>query len=318
MPQAAQKPESSQEEIAKLFHTQIFENKLNEFVETLNNYPQYIDNVYYHSRYEDYITPLQLAAILGRDMFIDELLKRNADPSLQTPKKGNTILHLVQIPRIIQRFIDLNLNLEARNAEDMTPLLAHVDQPKPHRATIHALLEAGAKANAQTKDSGSAPLHILFKPHHLPSDQEDLMLILKDLLNHRAQLIIRDKDGSTPLHLAARSNNVRGIEILVKKANQIGLKSYINVKDSKYKNTPLAEAYVFQLEEAITELLRLKANPLIKGKRETSINGRAHRESQEGSDFAQFVLDEIDKHFQPRNCTSALTGRNDNPSYASN
>ena len=82
----------------------------------------------------------------------------------------------------------------------------------------------------------------------------------------------------------------RGIEILVKKANQIGLKSYINVKDSKYKNTPLAEAYVFQLEEAITELLRLKANPLIKGKRETSINGRAHRESQEGFRFCSICL----------------------------
>ena len=40
--------------------------------------------------------------------------------------------------------------------------------------------------------------------------------------------------------------------------------------------------------------------------------------AKKGSDFAQFVLDEIDKHFQPRNCTSALTGRNDNPSYASN
>ena len=316
--QVARKPASTQEEkIAKLLQTQIFENNLDEFIETLANNPQYIDVAYYNSKYEDYITPLQLAAILGRDLFIDELLKRGADPFLKTPIKGNTILHFVRITRIIQRFIDLNLDPETPNNQGMTPLLAHVYQSNPPRATIHTLLEAHANPNAQTEGSRLAALHILFKPHHSQSDQEDLMSILRDLLNHGAYLIIRNKDGATPLHFAARNNNVQGIRNLIKKANQIGAKSYINTKDFQHKNTPLADAYFYKAREAVTELLRLKANPSIRGKYGISVNGRAHKESKEGSSFAQFVLGEIDKYLPPNTCTPALT-RNENPSYVSN
>ena len=317
MSQVAQKPESTQEErIASLLHAQIYENKLDEFIETLDTYPQYIDIAY--PKQGDYITPLQLAAILGKRRFINELLQRGANPSLQTPNKGHTIFHLVRITHIIQRFIDLDLGiLEVPNNQSMTPLLSHIYKANPPRATIHALLEAGANPNTQTKDSRLAPLHILFKPHHSQSDQEDLMLILEDLLDHGAHLTIRNREGATPLNVAARNNSVQGIRSLMKKAKQIGMTSYINIRDFKYKNTPLADAYFYESREAIIELLKLRANPLITSNG-ISVNGKAHQDSKQGSRFAQFVLDAIDKYFRPNTCAPPLTNRNENPSYVSN
>ena len=121
------------------FILKYLKNNLDEFIETLDTYPQHIDIAHYHSKLEDYITLLQSAAILGRDLFIDELLRRGADPFLQTPEKGNTILHLVRITRIIRKFTALNRNLlKTRNNRTMTPLLAHLNHTHPPRATIHA------------------------------------------------------------------------------------------------------------------------------------------------------------------------------------
>ena len=62
-----------EEKLAKLFYEQIRKDKLDEFVETLNNYPQYINIVYYYPAYKDYFTLLHLAALFEKDKFIDEL-----------------------------------------------------------------------------------------------------------------------------------------------------------------------------------------------------------------------------------------------------
>ena len=70
------------------------------------------------------------------------------------------------------------------------------------------------------------------------------------------------------------------------------------------------EAYVFQSRQAFTELLKQGANPLLQqGRYQVSVNGKAHRESREGSPFAQFALDEIDKYLQPNTCAPALNRR---------
>ncbi len=258
----AKLPESPKEKrLAKLLYEQILQDNLDVFVKILDNYPQYINIAYYHPNYDDHLTPLQSAALLGKDNFIDELLRRKVDLFPTTTNKGNSILHLSNIPRITKRFIDLTFKLEARNDQSMTPLLAQTHKTIPNKEVIHTLLEAGANPDAKTSFSELTALHILFKLRYASSHREYLLAILEDLLDHGATVDATTKRGATALHFAAGNNDVRAIRILVNRADQIGIKdSFINTQNL-FGDTPLSKAYNYQSREAITELLKLGANP---------------------------------------------------------
>ncbi len=301
----AKLPESPKERNqATLLHKQILQNNLDafiEFVEILDNYPQYINTAYYYQKYDDYLTPLQSAALLGRDDFIDELLRRKVNLFPTTTNKGNSILHLSNKPHITKRFIDLAFNLEAHNDQLMTPLLAQAYKRTLNKEVIHTLLEAGADPDARTDTSELTALHMLFKLHHASSHREDLLAILKDLLDHGAKAYATTNKGATALHFAAGNNDVEAIRILVDRANQRRIKHlFINMRNSD-GDTPLSIAYKHQSKEATTELLKLGANPLLKNNSGVSVNGDAHLRSSERKifDFSKFVLDEIAKYFTP-------------------
>ena len=119
---------------------------------------------------------------------------------------------------------------------------------------------------------------------------------------------IKTKTGITPLHLAARRNNDEAIKTLVDKADEMSIEDFVNIRDFEFKNTPLFEAYTHRSKEAVIALLELKANPLLESKLSVSVKERAYQESKQGSaDFAQFVLDEIEKYPPPPNhCTRPL------------
>ncbi len=301
----AKPPKSPEEErLAGLLQEHILQDNLDGFVDVLDNYPEYINIASYYLQYDDYLTPLQSAALLERDEFIDELLlKRKIDLFSKTTNKGNTILHLSSIPRITKRFIDMAFKLEVRNAQFMTPLLAQADTAILNKEVIHVLLEAGADPNARTNISGLTPLHILFKPSdHASSDQQSLLAILEDLLHHGATVNATTNRNETPLHFAARANNGVAIRILVNRASQLEIKNFINMRDSD-GNTPLSIAYKNQSREAVTELLKLGANPFLKNNLRISVNGDAHiqsgRSSGETLHFSKFVLGEIAKYLKP-------------------
>lgn len=295
-------PKSERErQLAELLHIQIQVNALDDFIKNLDKYPQYVNIVYYYEKYRDFLTPLQIAAILGRDRFIDELLKRDADPSLPTLSKRNTILHLSPLPRITRRFINLGLDLEALNDQEMTPLLSQVFKLELNREVILTLLKAKANVRAETDTTKLTALHILLRPHHLYSDQEVLLIVLRDILNHGGRVLARDKKGATPLHFAAARNNVQAIQMFIDKAKQLGKNNFVNVRDFEFEDTPLFVAYVSQAREAITQLLKLGANPLSRNKSGVSVNGLAHRGSRSDPSFSSFVLGEIEKYFKPSN-----------------
>ena len=299
---------SKEEEISTgLFYAQMQEDKLDDFVKHLDNYPEHINVARYYPAYGDALTYLQLAAILGKDKFIDELLKRKADPSLPTSLKGNTILHLSTIPHIIKRFVDIGLDLEALNNYKMTPLLEQVFKTSLSREVILTLLKAGANVEARTHRYGFTTLHVLFMPHHLKGDQEDLLMVLNDILDHGGRVDARDKEGVTPLHVAVSVSNVRGIQILVDKAEQMGIEDFVNIKDYESGNTPLSAAYAYQSKETATQLLKLGANPLLRNKTGLSVNGSTYLKSLLSSEFARFVLYKAQKYFRlPNSCTWSL------------
>ena len=308
-----------EKKLAKLFYMQIKKDNLDGFVKYLNQHPQYINIAYYHPKYKDFFTPLQLAVVLERDRFIDELLKREVDPFLPTLSKGNTILHISPTTHIAERFIDLGLKLEALNHQEMTPLLAQVFKRRLNRReVILTLLKAGANVEARTDKSELTALHILFKPDHVEGYQEDLLLILQDILDYGGRVDARSRTGVTPLHFAANNNNIRAIQIFVNKAEQQGIEDFVNIRDLQYGNTPLFSAYFYQSKEAITQLLKLGANSLLLNRDNVSVNGRAHRESRRGLDFAEFVLDEIEKYFRLKDrCVQSLTEDRRVPLYES-
>ena len=351
LPQELQEPQShfiphseKEKHLAGLIHRQIHLENFDKFVRLLDKHPQYINIVNFYATYESYFTPLQYAVRLGRDRFIDELLRRGADPTLPTLSEGNTLLHISSRLHITEKLIALNrIDIDAYNFQGMTPLLSQVSKTTAlKRGVIYALLKAGADPNAKTSSKMTA-LHILFKPYHSKSLQEQgiLLAVLRDLLEHKAEVNARTKNGLTPLHFAASSNNatatqmlldhgakvyartnygltplhfaagnnnVQAIQVLIAKAhqmereNQTEMKNFINWKDSS-DNTALFIAYTTQSRQAITELSRLGADPLLKNKSGLSVKEDAHKESRNGSPFAQFVLDEIAK----THCAHPLT-----------
>ncbi len=316
--QFPQLPRSMEErKLAELLHKRISQNNLDEFVRILDAYPKYINIIIiqFHPEYTRTLTPLQHSTMLARNEFIDELLKREADPTLTTLSEDNSLLHLASSPRTAKKLIDLGLDLEATNFQGMTPLLVKVFKRTLDREVIHTLLEAGANPNVRTDISRMTPLHILFKPHHIfhtASHEEDLLVILKDLLDHGARVDATTKQKETPLHFAAKANNVEAIRILVDRANQRRIKHlFINMRNSD-GDTPLSIAYKHKSREAITELLKLGSNPFVKNNFLVSVNGDAHTQEFRGSgetlDFSKFVLDEITKYFTPSDrCGRSLT-----------
>ena len=380
-------PHSEEEkQLAALIHRQIYRENFDEFMRLLDRYPQYINIVNFSKAYKSYLTPLQYAVRLERDRFIDELLKRGADPTLPTLSEGNTLLHISPLLRITEKLIALNrIDIETYNFQGMTPLLSQVSKTHIRRDVIYALLKAGANPNAEIPSTKMKALHILFQLPHPTSYQGILLAVLRDLLehdkievnartrsgltplhfavsgnnvqaiqmllehddievnaqtndgstplhfavnsnnvqavqmllDHGAKIYKRTNDGSTPLHFAAGNDNTQVIKSLIEKVDQMENKNFINWRDSS-GNTALFIAYKAQSRQAITELLRLGADPLLKNRFDISVNGKAHQDSRRGSRFAQFVLDEIDKYFQSRVCTPALTGRNEELSHVSN
>ena len=46
----------------------------------------------------------------------------------------------------------------------------------------------------------------------------------------------------------------------------MGIEDFVNIRDIEYGNTSLFTAYTYQYKEAITQLLKLGANPLLLNK----------------------------------------------------
>lgn len=123
---------------------------------------------------------------------------------------------------------DGRLDPNAKDNHDQTALIAAlrmpIDEEKQYR-TVKLLLELGADPNI-TGESGfrdleGIPIHVAVAMNVLTlnepyRDSKRLAsLVITDLLKHGGKVAHRDSSGRTPLHIAAKDDNLVAAEILV-------------------------------------------------------------------------------------------------------
>jgi len=158
-------------------------------------------------------------------------------------KKGQTALHLASeyhYPRIVALLLKVDLDVDAQDNDNMTPLLLALGQYTPDNARATAvaqlLLEHGASVHVRNKN-GQTPLHLASERHHFSivalllklgadvdvhnNDNMTPLLLasgqfaLDDargtaaaqvLLDHGASVHVQNENGQTPLHLASQGH----------------------------------------------------------------------------------------------------------------
>ncbi|XP_059228242.1 ankyrin repeat and death domain-containing protein 1A isoform X6 [Mustela nigripes] len=162
--------------------------------------------------------PLDHADKLGRTAFhraaehgqldaLDFLVGSGCDHSVKD-KEGNTALHLAAGRghlAVLQRLVDIRLDLEEQNAEGLTAL--HAAAEGVHPDCVQLLLEAGSCVNALTQKKQSC-LH-----YAVLGGSEDMA---RTLIHAGGHTNMADHQGKTALAVAARSNHVSLVDMIIK------------------------------------------------------------------------------------------------------
>ena len=168
---------------------------------------------------EDGMTPpLVSAARLGFLDLVRALISKGADIAATGPD-GRTAMHAaaragaVEMVRVL---LEQGADIEARDANETTALLHALAVNKETTVpTVQALLSGGADVNRTGRDDVS-PLHFAAKANHL----EALHALLEAGANANARMSAKapgDGAGATPLVVAAESSGVEAVAALLEK-----------------------------------------------------------------------------------------------------
>jgi len=177
---------------------------------------------------EDF-TITQVAAIKGKEKFLQTLIENGADINLPDRKYGNTPLHwalMYNRPKIVEVLGKNEVDANLPNNQDNTTTIPM--ENRKYRYPIHylygiakksdrkkvakILFENGADLNAQDKD-GNTFLHRAV----LLADEDMVKLITSDrFFKERVDFTIENKNQKTPLAIAKKNNNKKIIEMLTK------------------------------------------------------------------------------------------------------
>ncbi len=169
---------------------------------------------------------------------------------------GNTPLHLVaewQIVPMILYLLDKGADINAKNANDETPLFSAVKTDCPE--AIRTLLGAGGgiEANINARDFlGNSVLHACVRWSAYKSAQ----LLLSMTAEGFTDLVYaKNLAGKTVLHEAARQGNIKFINMF------LNARADINAGDESGRS-PLGEAVLSDKPKAVEILLRKGASPV--------------------------------------------------------
>lgn len=126
-----------------------------------------------------------------------------ASVDFQNPEDGNTALHVVATPELVNLILDRGARVNARNKERQAPL--HTAVARGNVDVAGELIGRGASLRAQDSQ-GMTPLHIAAYYGQLP--------MVQFLLDQGADRTIVDNSGLTPF-LLAREQNHREVAALL-------------------------------------------------------------------------------------------------------
>uniref|UniRef100_A0A8C4HWC6 Ankyrin-3 n=1 Tax=Dicentrarchus labrax TaxID=13489 RepID=A0A8C4HWC6_DICLA len=190
---------------------------------------------------ESGLTPIHVAAFMGHDNIVHQLINHGASPNTSNVR-GETALHMAARAgqsNVVRYLIQNGARVDATAKDDQTPL--HISSRLGKQDIVHQLLGNGACPDATTS-SGYTPLHLAAREGHkdvaaaLLDQGASLDIITKvniththtqrksDLIgrnthydNQKVALLLLDqgasphaaaKNGYTPLHIAAKKNQM--------------------------------------------------------------------------------------------------------------
>jgi ankyrin repeat protein len=219
-------------------HVAVYNKSLNMVIKILDKCPKDVNIL---TRDKD--TPLHLAIQLGNLRIIEELLKRGADINLKN-KKGYFPLHLgVQAGNleVIKILLKKEALIDIEDKEGQTPLYFAIANKNLN--IIKELLDNGADINKKY-----SPLLVLFKEHK-NINHEYIIQILDLFAQFKVDLGVKDEEGNTMLHLAAKKGILNLVQYLLEK----GIDPNI-VNDNG--DTPLHQALAGEQGEFMVEIVK--------------------------------------------------------------
>lgn len=160
------------------------------------------------------VTPLHCAAYRGNEEMVEFLLNRGADINATT-ENGNTALHLATEKghrKVMKLLLSRKVNVEITNRKGAPALHVAVGTANDE-ATVPLLVKSGANINSQNVLTKDTALHLAVE-YKRPR-------ILLFLLDRGADMNLPNKQGWTPLQLAAKTDNCEALTLLLDRGAQV-------------------------------------------------------------------------------------------------
>ncbi|CAB0038486.1 unnamed protein product [Trichogramma brassicae] len=159
-------------------------------------------------------SPLHLALRRRNKEVARLLLARGADPNVAN-KRGRTPLHRVcndlELAEMLFEHARRRVEIDAR--DDLGNTALRLALVRDNREVAELLLRRGADPTLANNRNGRSPLHLIFKQK---SYAELARLLLEVGGGKKVKLDVQDKQGNSPLHLAAAKRRTRQIELLLR------------------------------------------------------------------------------------------------------